>query len=174
MRAAHGLAHTRLKDSVARNDCDARVVGNPTDAFLPFLVAPTRDKLVIDHKDYISGMRFYLLLPQLLRTSRHVTVEPPSEPGAKDVSYQANVCRHCPGAVCDRHLIHAHACNSSKAKIRDRHDLVKAARTDTGRLGTSMCVWTRDSARWGLRALRVRGGGMSSLWTILNTFTSGT
>jgi hypothetical protein len=132
-RAAHGLAHTRLKDLVARNECDARVVGSPTDAFLPFLVAPTHANLAIDHKDFISGMRFYLLLPQLLRTSRHVTVEAPSIPGAKDLSYQADVCRHCPGSVCDRHLVHAHACISSKAKIRDRHDLVKAARADTVR-----------------------------------------
>ena len=159
-RAAHGLAHTRLKDSVARNDCDARVVGNPTDAFLPFLVAPTRDKLVIDHKDYISGMRFYLLLPQLLRTSRHVTVEPPSVPGARDFSYQADVCRHCPGAVCDRHLIHAHACNSSKAKIRDRHDLVKAARTDTVREAgyVDVCVEPRLSTLGAARSTSQRRG----------------
>ena len=54
---------------------DKRIIAKPTDAFLPFLVLPTMAGLVVDHRDYIAGMRFYLLLPQLLRTPRTVTVE---------------------------------------------------------------------------------------------------
>jgi len=128
-RAAQGLALDRLND-FARDDLDKRVINNPTDAFLPFLVAPTSHDLVIDHKAYISGLRFFLLLPQLLRTPRYETVDRPA-PGARDFSYQADACHHCRGHFCDRHLVHAHACKkSSKPKLRDRHDMVKLVRTD--------------------------------------------
>ncbi len=65
-RLAHSLAQTRLKDS-ARDQNDVRVLECATDAFLPFLVSQTEHGLVISHADYISGLRLYLLLPQLLR-----------------------------------------------------------------------------------------------------------
>ena len=127
-RLAHSLAHTRLKDS-ARDARDSRVLECDTDAFLPFLVAPTEHGLVISHADYISGLRFYLLLPQLLRfPTAPVRVDPPAA-GAPDLSYEADACRHCRDRCCDRHLSHAHACaKSSKPKAQDRHDMVRDVR----------------------------------------------
>ena len=129
-RAAHNLAWVRLLDS-ARDERDRRVLVHPTDAFLPFLVAPTTDELVVGSADYIAGLRFYLLLPQLLRLpSMPVAADPPAE-GALDFSYEADACRHCARHFCDRHLNHSHACTrSSKAKIRDRHDMVKVVRAE--------------------------------------------
>ena len=127
-RTAHSLAQTRLKDSV-RDVHDIRVLECETDAFLPFLVAPTESGLVVSHADYISGLRFYLLLPQLLRLpTAPVRVDPPAA-GAPDLSYEADACRHCRGRHCDRHLSHAHACTkSSKPKAQNRHDMVRDAR----------------------------------------------
>jgi hypothetical protein len=129
-RAAHNLAWVRLLDSV-RDERDRRVLAHPTDAFLPFLVAPTSDALVVGSSDYIAGLRFYLLLPQLLRLpSLPVVADPPAE-GALDFSYEADACRLCARHFCDRHLNHSHACTrSSKAKIRDRHDMVKVVRAE--------------------------------------------
>ena len=43
-RAAHGLARTRLLESIPRTPFgvrDKRVCGRPTDAWLPFFIAPT-------------------------------------------------------------------------------------------------------------------------------------
>ena len=119
------------RDSVD-NACDMRVLALPTDAFLPFLAAPTSAALVVEPHHFTAGLRSYLLLPQLLRLSTPpVLVDPPASPGARDHSYEADACRHCPGHACDRHLAHAHACRfSSNKKIRDRHELVKAARVD--------------------------------------------
>jgi hypothetical protein len=130
-RAAHALALQRLQDSVD-NARDMRVLAHPTDAFLPFLAAPTSAALVVEPHHFTAGLRSYLLLPQLLRLSTPpVLVDPPASPGARDHSYEADACRHCPGHACDRHLAHAHACRfSSNKKIRDRHELVKAARVD--------------------------------------------
>ena len=130
-RAAHALALQRLKDS-ARDARDTRVLAHATDAFLPFLAAPTSAALVVEPHHFTAGLRSFLLLPQLLRLATPpVLVDPPASPGVLDFSYEADVCRHCPGCVCDRHLAHAHACRfSSNKKIRDRHDLVKAARAD--------------------------------------------
>ena len=128
-QALQTRAHAALMDS-APDDRDKRIIAKPTDAFLPFLVLPTMAGLVLDHRDYIAGMRFYLLLPQLLRTPRTVTVDPPVA-GVRDFSYQADACRHCRDQLCDRHLVHAHACNkSSKPKIKDRHDKVKLVRVE--------------------------------------------
>jgi hypothetical protein len=111
----------------APDDRDKRIIAKPTDAFLPFLVLPTMAGLVLDDRDYIAGMRFYLLLPQLLRTPRTVTVDPPVA-GVRDFSYQADACRHCRDQLCDRHLVHAHACNkSSKPKIKDRRILTRSS-----------------------------------------------
>ena len=45
-----------------------------------------------------------------------------------DLSYEANACRRCLSAFCDRHLAHAHACSSSSSKIKSRHDLVRDVR----------------------------------------------
>ena len=127
-RLAHSLAQTRLKDS-ARDECDIRVLGCATDAFLPFLVAPTESGLVVSHADYISGLRFYLLLPQLLRMPTPPALADPPAPGAPDFSYEADACRHCRGRHCDRHLNHAHACTkSSKPKAQDRHNMVRDVR----------------------------------------------
>jgi hypothetical protein len=130
-RAAHALALRRLQDSVD-NARDTRVLAHPTDAFLPFLAAPTSAALVVEPHHFTAGLRSYLLLPQLLRLSTPpVLVDPPASPAARDHSYEADACRHCPGRACDRHLAHAHACRfSSNKKIRDRHELVKAVRVD--------------------------------------------
>jgi len=130
-RAAHALVFQRLKDSP---HCvrDTRVLAHPTDAFLPFLAAPTSAALLVEPPHFTAGLRSYLLLPQLLRLSTPpVLVDPPASSDAPDFSYEADACRHCPGRVCDRHLAHAHACRfSSNKKIRDRHELVKAVRVD--------------------------------------------
>ena len=129
-RLAHSLAQTRLKDS-ARDQSDVRVLECATDAFLPFLVAPTEHGLVISHADYISGLRLYLLLPQLLRMPTAPVLVAPPAPGAPDLSYEADACRHCRGRHCDRHLSHAHACaKSSKPKAQDRHDMVRDVRAE--------------------------------------------
>ena len=49
-----------------------------SDAWLPFLVAPTSGDLVIDPQHFVSGLRFYLLLPQLLRRSAApIILDPP-------------------------------------------------------------------------------------------------
>ena len=130
-RAAHEHALQLLKDSVD-NARDTRVLAHPTDAFLPFLAAPTSALLLVEPDRFIAGLRSYLLLPQLLRMpTPAVVVDPPASSGARDYSYEADACRHCPGRVCDRHLAHAHACRfSSNKKIRDRHELVKEARAD--------------------------------------------
>ena len=128
-QALQTRAHAALMDS-APDDRDKRIIAKPTDAFLPFLVLPTMAGLVLDHRDYIAGMRFYLLLPQLLPTPRTVTVDPPVA-GVRDFSYQADACRHCRDQLCDRHLVHAHAYNkSSKPKIKDSHDKVKIMRVE--------------------------------------------
>ena len=130
-RAAHALVFQRLKDSP---HCvrDTRALAHPTDAFLPFLAAPTSAALIVEPPHFTAGLRSYLLLPQLLRLSTPpVLVDPPASSDAPDFSYEADACRHCPGRVCDRHLAHAHACRfSSNKKIRDRHELVKAVRVD--------------------------------------------
>jgi hypothetical protein len=111
---------------------DTRVLAHRTDAFLPFLAAPTSAALLVEPPHFAAGLRSYLLLPQLLRLSTPpVLVDPPASSDAPDFSYEADACRHCPGRVCDRHLAHAHACRfSSNKKIRSRHELVKAVRVD--------------------------------------------
>ena len=100
-----------------------------SDAWIPFCVAPTSADLSIPPELFVSGLRFYLLLPQLLRRTSAVPVmlDQPRE-DRRDFSYQADLCRRCSGASCDRHLIHAHACPLSKSKISVRHDMVKAVR----------------------------------------------
>ena len=132
-RAAHDLAHSRLVDAVPRTPsgiCDRRVLQHPTDAWLPFFVAPTSSELAISPEQFTAGLRFYLLLPQLLRLSSAPAVVDVPAPGARDFSYDADLCRHHPNRPCDRHLVHAHACPaSSKQKISDRHELVKRARS---------------------------------------------
>ena len=87
---------------------------------------------MVEAHHFTAGLRSYLLLPQLLRLATSpVLVSPPDSSDAPDFSYEADVCRHCPGRVCDRHLAHAPACrSSSNKKICDRHELVKAARAD--------------------------------------------
>ena len=110
----------------------------PTDAWLTFEAVPTCSNLTLGGAVFIAQSRFYLLLPQLLRLDGTPgIVDDPVHPGAgsfsvpADLSYEADVCRQCPDAVCDRHLIHAHACRkTSKPKIRDRHELVKMVRAD--------------------------------------------
>ena len=115
-RAAHALALQRLKDS-ARDARYTRVLAHATDAFLPFLAAPTSAALVVEPHHFTAGLRSFLLLPQLLRLATPpVLVDPPASPGVLDFSYEADVCRHCPGCVCDRHLAHAHACRFSSNK----------------------------------------------------------
>jgi len=126
-RSAHGEAH-RLLVANAPVPRDRRVLEFPTDAYLPFLASPTHPSLVIPHAQFISGLRFYLLLPQLLRL-RTAPIRVTAAAGSADFSYQADACRHCDGAACDRHLSHAHGCvSSSKKNIRDRHELVKDVR----------------------------------------------
>jgi hypothetical protein len=117
-RAAHALALQRLKDS-ARDARDTRVLAHTTDAFLPFLAAPTSAALVVEPHHFTAGLRSYLLLPQLLRLSTPpVLVDPLVSPGAADYSYEADACPHCPGRVCDRHLAHAHVASPRKKKSR--------------------------------------------------------
>ena len=63
-RAAHGLARSRLLDSIPRTQfgvLDRRVLQHPTDAWLPFFVAPTSSDLVVEPNFFIAGLRFYLL-----------------------------------------------------------------------------------------------------------------
>jgi hypothetical protein len=125
------LAHTTSYNEVlalCRTARDTRVVKHPTDAFLPFLVAPTNSDLVIDSRDFTSGLRSYLLLPQLLRLPSAPVIVDPHVDGTPDFSYEADACRHC-SRVCDRHLAHAHACSVSSHKIKDRHELVKLVRS---------------------------------------------
>jgi hypothetical protein len=126
--AMHCAEWSALCDNTP-NARDVRVLKNPTDAFLPFLASPTHPGLVIEHADFVAGLRFYLLLPQLLRMpSDPATLDTPASDSSSDFSYEADVCRHC-SVGCDRHLVHAHACSkSSKTKITDRHELVKKAR----------------------------------------------
>ena len=89
-----------------------------------------------------------MLLPQLLRLAespvmvdddlfrpplinpRDAHVAQPNQRGPRpDLSYEADPCRRCRGAVaCDRHLIHGHACASSKGKIGTRHNFVRDTR----------------------------------------------
>ncbi len=66
-RAAHALVFQRLMDSphCVRN---MRVLAHPTDAFLPFLAAPT-SALLVEPPHFTVGLRSYLLLHQLLRLS---------------------------------------------------------------------------------------------------------
>lgn len=71
-RAAHGLSRRRLLESIPKTASgvrDRRVSEHPTDAWLPFFIAPTSSDLIVDSEAYISGLRFYLLLPQLIRLS---------------------------------------------------------------------------------------------------------
>jgi hypothetical protein len=127
-RSAHGEAH-RLLVATAPVPRDKRMLQFPTDAYLPFLACPTHPSLVIPHEQFISGLRFYLLLPQLLRVHTVPPTRVAPAVDSADFSYQADACRHCDGAVCDRHLSHAHGCvSSSKKHIRDRHELVKDVR----------------------------------------------
>ncbi len=96
-RAAHALVFQRLMDSP---HCvrDMRVLAHPTDAFLPFLAAPTSAALLVEPPRFTAGLRSYLLLPQLLRLSTPpVLVDPPASSDAPDFSYEADACRHCPG-----------------------------------------------------------------------------
>jgi hypothetical protein len=55
-RAAHALAFQRLQDSVG-NVRDTRVLAHPTDAFLPFLAAPTSAALVVEPHHFTAGLR---------------------------------------------------------------------------------------------------------------------
>ena len=140
MRCAHTNARHKLIDWAKGNAQpeDVRVLSTPTDAWLTFEAVPTCSSLTLGGAVFIAQSRFYLLLPQLLRLSGTPgIVDDPVHPGADsfsvptDLSYEADVCRQCPNTVCDRHLIHAHACRkTSKPKIRDRHELVKMVRAD--------------------------------------------
>ena len=102
-RSAHGEAH-RLLVATAPVPRDKRMLQFPTDAYLPFLACPTHPSLVIPHEQFISGLRFYLLLPQLLRVHTVPPTRVAPAVDSADFSYQADACRHCDGAVCDRHL----------------------------------------------------------------------
>jgi hypothetical protein len=131
---AHSLARTQLIDSIpdstaGKFDRRAFAIIDKPDSWLPFFVAPTSSDLVVDPQYFIAGLRFYLLLPQLLRLSDvPALVDVPAQ-DQPNFSYEADPCRHCPAHSCDRHLAHAHACHSSsKSKIRDRHELVKHVR----------------------------------------------
>ena len=85
-RAAHDLAHSRLVDAVPRTPsgiCDRRVLQHPTDAWLPFFVAPTSSELAISPEQFTAGLRFYLLLPLLLRLPTAPAVVDVPAPGAR-------------------------------------------------------------------------------------------
>ena len=79
---------------------------------------------------FISAARFFLGLPQLLKLTDEevLRADPPAQDGP-DYSYEADACRRCPGAICDRHLKHAHACKTTSVRTIDcRHGLVKEVR----------------------------------------------
>lgn len=138
-KAANSKAHQDLVDAIpdAPNNGtharDRRVLKHPTDAFLPFLALPTSADLSISPRDFISGLRFFLLLPQLLRLPAEPVVVDRTPDSTPDYSYDADLCPRC-NVACDRHLTHAHSCPSSSHKITDRHELVKFARTDIVKL----------------------------------------
>jgi len=122
---------------------DRRAIAAGNDAWRAFSALPTCDELTMEGHDFTAALRFHLLLPQLLRTAeapvvldrdldlprllRPEDVAAP-RPSPPDLSYEAAPCRRCRDAACDRHLIHGHACASSKGKIGTRHDFVRDAR----------------------------------------------
>ena len=92
-----------------------------------FGVCPDASGKILDYEEFISNMRLYLGLPQLLKLKD----EPVIVDKGTTMEYQANRCRHHHGEVCDRHIAHAHSCQqSSSSKKRDRHELVKNVRSE--------------------------------------------
>ena len=59
-----------------------------------------RTNFLVDAEAFTAGLRFYLLLPQLLRLSSAPTLtDAPARPDMPDFSYEADSCRHCPTMV---------------------------------------------------------------------------
>jgi hypothetical protein len=94
---AHSLARTQLIDSIpdstaGKFDRRAFAITDKPDSWLPFFVAPTSSDLVVDPQYFIAGLRFYLLLPQLLRLSDvPALVDVPAQ-DQPNFSYEADPC----------------------------------------------------------------------------------
>jgi hypothetical protein len=127
---AHTAAFLRLK-SMPMTDADKRVVENPTELRRVFRIIPFDSDHMLEEERYISALRFFLLLPQLLRfdpAEARIADAPVSDDGP-DFSYQADACRQCSDSLCDRFLAHAHGCRTSSVSTIDgRHERVMRAR----------------------------------------------
>ena len=146
MRLMHELAAFELQketkeladellspDSYAARDL--RSLQKTGKSWLVFASGPFRASTSISCDPFISNLRSYLLLPQMIFREDAVLITRDREPTSKglDFSYQAPDCgiTRCrqAGHYADRHLVHAHACKNGTKKIaRIRHDFVKTTR----------------------------------------------
>ena len=98
-----------------------------SDRHLFYTQCPSSSSKSLDTEAFISSIRFYLGLPQML----HLEDTPVRVHPDTSMEYEAIECRYHNNQVCDRHINHGHSCTkSSSTKKKDRHELVKYVRSE--------------------------------------------
>ena len=98
-----------------------------SDRHLVYSQCPSSSSKSLDTEAFISSIRFYLGLPQML----HLEDTPVRVHPDTSMEYEAIECRYHNNQVCDRHINHGHSCTkSSSTKKKDRHELVKYVRSE--------------------------------------------
>lgn len=122
--------HTNQRDILISSLTVAEDVKNfstLSDRHLVYSQCPASSNMSLDPDAFISSMRFYLGLPQML----YLEDTPVKVCPNTTMEYEANECRYHIDQVCDRHINHGHSCNkSSSTKKKDRHELVKHVRSE--------------------------------------------
>ena len=128
----------RLADAMHKNQRDILIASltipediknfaTLSDRHLVYSQSPTCSNMSLDADAFISSMRFYLGLPQMLYLEDTPVKVSPGTP----MEYEANECRYHTDQICDRHINHGHSCTkSSSTKKKDRHELVKYVRAE--------------------------------------------
>jgi hypothetical protein len=106
---------------------DIKNFSTSSDRHLVYSQCPSNSSKSLDTDAFISSMRFYLGLPQML----HLEDTPVKVQACTPMEYEAIACRYHEDQICDRHINHGHSCSkSSSTKKKDRHEMVKHVRSD--------------------------------------------
>jgi hypothetical protein len=129
-RKLSDLLHEHLANQLIEsltNKQDIKQFSTKSDRHLVFGTCPDASGKILADDVFISNIRFYLGLPQLLK----VKDKPIMVGDGTEMAYEANRCRYHHDEVCDRHIAHAHSCKpTSSSKKIDRHEHVKHVRAD--------------------------------------------
>jgi hypothetical protein len=124
--AIHSNKRDKLIASLTMPE-DIKNFSTISDRHLIYSQCPSSSSKSLDTEAFISSIRFYLGLPQMLHLEDTPVRVHPNTP----MEYDAIECRYHNNQVCDRHINHGHSCTkSSSTKKKDRHELVKHVRSE--------------------------------------------